>query len=168
MWLTKTFLLFSLKKIISGVWYVYHITDMYILYIWRIIISHIAKSFSCFVAWCFIGGQQLDKLPGPHLNVNTVFSCMGIPTQKIRRSRDHLIFNMGIPALVRRHLYTDTVPSWLYLSILFSFSFALQARNLKRAGAILDTWTFEGRVLVKDKHRRIKLISASDDLRKFQ
>ena len=45
---------------------------------------------------------------------------------------------------------------------------AYQARNLKRAGAILDTWTFEGRVLVKDKHRRIKLISASDDLRKFQ
>ena len=31
---------------------------------------------------------------------------------KIRRSRDHLIFNMGIPILVRRHLYIETDPRW--------------------------------------------------------
>ena len=29
---------------------------------------------------------------------------------KIRRSRDRLIFIMGIPILVRRHLYIDTAP----------------------------------------------------------
>ena len=29
---------------------------------------------------------------------------------KIRRSRDRLIFNMGIPILVRRHLNIETVP----------------------------------------------------------
>ena len=37
--------------------------------------------------------------PGPHLNKKT-----------IRRSRDHLIFNIGIPILVRRHLYIETAP----------------------------------------------------------
>ena len=35
---------------------------------------------------------------------------MGIPMLKIRRSRDRLMFNMGIPILVRRHLYTETAP----------------------------------------------------------
>ena len=34
---------------------------------------------------------------------------MRIPMLKIRRSCDRLIFNMGIPILVRRHLYTETV-----------------------------------------------------------
>ena len=29
---------------------------------------------------------------------------------KIRRSRDRLIFNTGIPILVRRHIYIDTAP----------------------------------------------------------
>ena len=33
---------------------------------------------------------------------------MGIPILKIRRSRDRLIFNMGIPIL-ERHLYVETV-----------------------------------------------------------
>ena len=36
---------------------------------------------------------------------------MGIPMLKIRWSWDGLIFNMGIPILVRRHLYTETAPS---------------------------------------------------------
>ena len=35
----------------------------------------------------------------------------GIPMLKIRRSRDRLIFNMGIPMLVR-HLYIESAP-WL-------------------------------------------------------
>ena len=35
---------------------------------------------------------------------------MGIPMLKVRRSRDHLIFNMGIPILVRRHLYIERPP----------------------------------------------------------
>ena len=29
---------------------------------------------------------------------------------KIRRSRDHPIFSMGIPILVRRHLYIEMAP----------------------------------------------------------
>ena len=35
---------------------------------------------------------------------------MEIPMLKIRRSPDRLIFNMGIPILVRRHIYVETVP----------------------------------------------------------
>ena len=38
------------------------------------------------------------------------FPGMGIPVLKIRRSRDRLIFNMGIPILVRRQLYIETAP----------------------------------------------------------
>ena len=34
---------------------------------------------------------------------------MGIPMWKIRGSRDRLYFDMGIPIMVRRHLYTETV-----------------------------------------------------------
>ena len=42
-------------------------------------------------------------------NIKTVFPGMGIPMLNIRRSRDRLIFNMGIPILVRRQLYVETV-----------------------------------------------------------
>ena len=48
--------------------------------------------------------------PGPRLNRKSVFSRYGIPMLKTRRSRDRLIFNMGISILVRRHLYIETVP----------------------------------------------------------
>ena len=43
--------------------------------------------------------------PGPRLNIKTVFLCIGISMIKIRRSWDRLIFIMGIPILVRWHLY---------------------------------------------------------------
>ena len=44
-------------------------------------------------------------IPRPRLNLKIVFPrYMGIPILKIRRSWDHLI-NMGIPILVRWHLY---------------------------------------------------------------
>ena len=43
--------------------------------------------------------------------LKTVFPRYGIPMLKIRRSRDRLIFNMGIPILVRRHIYNETAPS---------------------------------------------------------
>ena len=42
---------------------------------------------------------------------------------KIRWSRDHLIFNMGVPILVRWHLYIETAP-WCQnrqLAIMWSF-----------------------------------------------
>ena len=48
--------------------------------------------------------------PGPRLIIKTVFPSMRISMLKIRRSRDRLIFNMGIPILVRRHLYIETAP----------------------------------------------------------
>ena len=38
------------------------------------------------------------------------FIGMGVPMLKIRRSQHRLIFNMGIPILVRWHLYTETPP----------------------------------------------------------
>ena len=34
----------------------------------------------------------------------------GVPVLEIRRSRDRLIFNIGIPILVRRYLHTETAP----------------------------------------------------------
>ena len=47
---------------------------------------------------------------GTHLNVKTVTRGMGIPMLKIRRSRDRLIFNLGIHMLVRRYLCIETAP----------------------------------------------------------
>ena len=47
------------------------------------------------------------KKVGP---ISTVFPSMGIPMLKMRRSRDHLIFNMGIPILVRWHLDIESAP----------------------------------------------------------
>ena len=48
--------------------------------------------------------------PGPRLNIKMVFAGTRISMLKIRRSRDRLIFNMGIPILVRRHIYIETAP----------------------------------------------------------
>ena len=66
----------------------------------------------CLVLSCCIEhGVILEYLiegPGPCFNIKTVFSGMGIPVLMIRRSLDHLIFNMGIPILLRRHLYIET------------------------------------------------------------
>ena len=45
------------------------------------------------------------------------FPAMRIPMLRIRRSRDRLIFNMGIPILVRLHPYIETVPWQLLLGL---------------------------------------------------
>ena len=45
------------------------------------------------------------------MKLNTVSLMYEIPVLKIKRSRDHLMFNMGIPILVRRHLYIETPPN---------------------------------------------------------
>ena len=63
---------------------------------------------------------------------------------KIRRSWDRLIFNMGIPILVRRHLYTETTPRPLpgmiltekYIYIFFKFPWLLMILYL-----FMDTMT---------------------------
>ena len=56
------------------------------------------------------GYEALLERPGPRPNIRTIFPGMGISIIKIRRSWDRLIFIMGIPMLVKRHLYTETVP----------------------------------------------------------
>ena len=45
---------------------------------------------------------------------------------------------------------------------------AFKARQLKRAGKILDTWTTENKILVKDSHNRIHPIKRDSDLRPFE
>ena len=68
------------------------------------------------VTWALI--KYIDRL-----------SRYGIPMLKIRRSWYRLIFNMGIPILVRGHLHIETAPrSWwkkiiqmLYLCMNFTF-----------------------------------------------
>ena len=56
------------------------------------------------------------SIPRPCFNKKTVYPGMVIPMLKIRWSPDHLIFNMGIPTLVRRHICIETAPclQWLY------------------------------------------------------
>ena len=61
-------------------------------------------------AFC-ITGHLWGESTGLCLNIKTIFLRYGISMLKVRRSRDRLIFNMGIPILVRRHLYIETA-SW--------------------------------------------------------
>ena len=53
---------------------------------------------------------------GPRLNIKAIFPRYGDPILRIRRSQDCLIFNMGIPIPVRRHLYIEMAPrSFIHL-----------------------------------------------------
>ena len=54
--------------------------------------------------------MSITKTPGPCFNIKLIFPCMGIPMLKIRWLRDCLIFNMGIPILVRQHFYIEMAP----------------------------------------------------------
>ena len=56
-----------------------------------------------------IGWRKGDAAPGGRLNIKYHLTCIGIPMLKIRRSRDLLIFNMGIPYL-ERWFYIETGP----------------------------------------------------------
>ena len=44
---------------------------------------------------------------------------------------------------------------------------AFLARKLKQDSVILDTWVFDSRIFVKDKHNRVTRINNEQDLRKF-
>ena len=58
---------------------------------------------------------------------------MGILMLKIRRSQDCLIFNMVIPILVRRHLYTETVPWFIEGSAkIFSKTLNMEQSSLSK------------------------------------
>ena len=50
-----------------------------------------------------------SQQPAPCLNIKTVFPRYGDSHVK-DKSQDRLIFNMGIPILVRRHFYIETAP----------------------------------------------------------
>ena len=58
-----------------------------------------------------------DKDSGARFNIKTVFPRYGIPILKIRRSWDRLIFNIGIPILVRWHLNNEMAPRYPSQSI---------------------------------------------------
>ena len=71
---------------------------------WRYHLRFMTSPYTLFV----LSVLYLLSLPGPHLNIKTVFPGMGIPMLKIRRSRDRLIFNIRLLILIRRHLCIDT------------------------------------------------------------
>ena len=50
--------------------------------------------------------------PGSWFNIKCHLTSVGNPIVEIRRSSDRLIFTMGFPILVRRHLYIESGP-WL-------------------------------------------------------
>ena len=52
---------------------------------------------------------------------------MGNPMLKMRRSRDRLIFVMGIPMLVRRHLYIETAPRFYFRAFVIIGVFFIRA-----------------------------------------
>ena len=56
------------------------------------------------------GCFEIQVCPGPRPNIKTILYRYVDSNVKDKRSRDRLIFNMGIPILVRRHLYIETAP----------------------------------------------------------
>ena len=66
-------------------------------------------------------------------------SSYGIPVLKIRRSRDHLIFIMGIPILVRRYLYTETT-AWPFSANRSDIERGCGYGSMKYFSAVLETW----------------------------
>ena len=71
--------------------------------------------------------------PRPCLNMKTVFPrYVDFHVFKIRRSWDRLIFNMGIPILVRLHLFIATSPRLLedFPNYVFFYS-TIRRRNSK-------------------------------------
>ena len=58
-------------------------------------------------------------------------SSYGSPMLKIRRSWDHLTFNMGIPILVRWHLYIETAPLELVPGCLAPNGLSNEPRKIK-------------------------------------
>ena len=84
---------------------------------WRIATALFChRSWTIFTIVTCYSQQQIhrDKITRAPLNIKTVFPCMRIPMLQIRRSRDCLTFNMGIPILVRLHLYIEMAPSYLF------------------------------------------------------
>ena len=69
----------------------------------------------------FIGAlstEWYDWILGSSQNKYCRLTSIGIPMLKIIRSRDHLIFNMGIPIYGKDSLYIETGSWWLFWKIL--------------------------------------------------
>ena len=65
--------------------------------------------------WVVVLSIMGDMEVWPRLNIKP---GPGIPNLKMRRSRDRLIFNMGISILIRRHLYVETAPQvWINFAV---------------------------------------------------
>ena len=63
----------------------------------------LSKMYKC---WC-----PVRSTPGPRLSVEVVTPCMRISVVEMGRSRDRLIFVVGIPMPEISRLYTETAPS---------------------------------------------------------
>ena len=64
-----------------------------------------------------------QRRPVPRLNIKTVFPRYGILMLVIRRSWYRLIFNTGIPILVRWHLYIETAQRKMFCQVSFPRDF---------------------------------------------
>ena len=78
-------------------------TFIYMYLLWNLHSGDVSPITTC-------GWSSCLTTPGACLNIKPSFQGIGISMLKIRRSRDHLIFNMGIPILVRRHLHIEMAP----------------------------------------------------------
>ena len=70
--------------------------------------------------YCHCGKMVLPiikKPTGHRLNINIIFPRYGDSHVKIRWPQDRLMFNMGIPILVRWHLYLRRPPGYILTSI---------------------------------------------------
>ena len=83
---------------------------------------------------------QLPLWSGSHLNIKMVFAGMRISMLKIRRSQDCLIFNMGIPILVRRHLYIEMAPRF---SVSYKLYIHTHACTDAQMHTCMHTFTFQ-------------------------
>ena len=98
---------------------------------------------------------------------------------KIRRSRDRLVFNMGIPILARRHLYIEMAPcssqevhsplwqtTWFYdtqIYFLFFSCIHILVAYLTASGSTAELYIMENCVIILADDR-IEIMLISSDL----
>ena len=87
--------IYQFKCVLCVQMYTTYVTGVLNTYIWLLVV------LLFYIAW--MG-------PGPHLNIKTIFPGMETIIIKIRWSWECLIFIMGIPILIRLHLYIETGP----------------------------------------------------------
>ena len=71
----------------------------------------------------------------------------------------------NIKSVKEKPEYTDM--SHIYINedlTKFRANLAREARSLRNSGQINDTWTMYGKIMVKDKHNRIKIVKNSSEL----